>query len=253
MTTIDKAKYELCLRLGDNALIMGHRLAEWCGHGPYLEEDIALTNISLDYIGLAGNLLGYAAQLQNNGKNEDHLAYLRNEFEYKNALITEQPNGDFAQTMVRQFLVDTFSYYFYKELCNSADDMLKGIAEKAVKEEEYHLRHSTEWMYRLGDGTSESNERAQNALNDLWMFTGDIFDMPQGYHELESAKVAPEISKVKQSWETKVKEVMQTACLKIPENAYMQKGSLTGTHTEHLGYILTEMQYVQRAFPNSEW
>ena len=196
MNELEIAKFELCLRLGDSALILGHRLSEWCGHAPILEEDIALTNIALDFVGLSRNWLSYAALIQNEGKTEDDLAYLRDVVLYRNALITEQPNGDFAVTMARQFFYDVFSYYFYIELCKSNDLTIKGIAEKAIKEIEYHLRHSTEWMYRLGDGTEESHQKLQDAVNELWMFTGDLFVTDKNYDLLFENNIVPEMKNI---------------------------------------------------------
>ena len=253
MNELETAKYQLCLRLGDSALILGHRISEWCGHAPILEEDIALTNVALDFVGLSRNLLSYAAQLQNEGKTEDDLAYLRDVVLYRNALITEQPNGDFAVTMVRQFFYDVFSYFFYSELCNSHDITLKGIAEKAVKEIDYHLRHSTEWLYRLGDGTAESHQKTKDAVEELWMYTGDMFDIDQNYRLLQENNIVPDMNKIKELWNLKVKTVFETATINVPELGYMQSGSLKGSHTEHLGFLLAEMQHIQRSYPNSTW
>ena len=253
MNALETARYELCLRLGDSALIIGHRLSEWCGHAPILEEDIAITNVALDFVGLSRNLLSYAAEIQQLNKTEDDLAYLRDVVQYRNALLTEQPNGDYAVTMARQFFYDVFTYYFYHELCRSSDLALKGIAEKAVKEIDYHLRHSTEWMYRLGDGTAESKERMQHAVDELWMYTGDMFDTDENYALLISHKIAPEMDVVKQNWLQKISTVFETATLVLPLNAFMQSGSLKGLHTEHLGFLLAEMQYVPRSYPNSTW
>lgn len=253
MNALETAKYELCLRLGDSALILGHRLSEWCGHAPILEEDIALTNVALDFVGLSRNWLSYAAQILNDGKTEDDLAFLRDVVLYRNSLITEQPNGDFAFTMARQFFYDVFSYFFYHELCNSRDITLKGIAEKAVKEIDYHLRHSTEWMYRLGDGTIESHQKLQDAVDELWMYTGDLFDVDSNYTLLQENELVPDMNKVREQWTIKVNAVFETATLKIPESTFMQSGSLKGLHTEHLGYLLAEMQYLQRSYPNSNW
>ena len=253
MNALDQAKHEWCLRLGDSALIIGHRLSEWCGHGPVLEEDIALTNIALDFVGLSRNLLTYAATIENKGRTEDDLAYLRDVVQYRNALITEQPNGDFAFTMTRQFFYDTFCFYFYSALTKSADEGLKGIAEKAVKEIDYHLRHSTEWMYRLGDGTAESNERTQTAVDELWMYTGDMFDTNEGYALLQQNSILPNMEEVQAQFTTKVDEVLKIATLNKPAASFMQSGSLKGSHTEYLGFLLAEMQILQRSYPNSTW
>jgi ring-1,2-phenylacetyl-CoA epoxidase subunit PaaC len=253
MEALETAKYQLCLRLGDSALIIGHRLSEWCGHAPILEEDIAITNVSLDFVGLSRNWLSYAAEIQNEGKTEDDLAYLRDVVLYRNALITEQPNGNFAVTMARQFFYDVFTYYFYKELSNSSDLSIKGIAEKAVKEIEYHLRHSTEWMLRLGDGTAESHQKTQDAVDELWMFTGDMFEIDQNYTLLQEHNMVPEMNQIKEQWSLKVKSVLETATLIVPQATFMQSGSLKGSHTEHLGFLLAEMQHLQRSYPNSTW
>jgi ring-1,2-phenylacetyl-CoA epoxidase subunit PaaC len=253
MNALENAKYELCLRLGDSALIIGHRLSEWCGHAPILEEDIALTNVALDFVGLSRNLLNYAAQIQNQGKTEDDLAYMRDVVSYRNALITEQPIGDFALTMARQFFYDVFTHFFYHELCKSHDITLKGIAEKAVKEIDYHLRHSTEWMYRLGDGTDESHEKLQNAVDELWMFTGDMFATDDHYALLQQNNIVPDMNSIKEAWNQKVNAVFETATIKLPQHSYMQSGSLKGLHTEHLGFLLAEMQHVPRSYPNSNW
>ncbi len=253
MDALNTAKYELCLRLGDSALMLGNRLAEWCGHAHIIEEDIALTNISLDYIGLTRNLLTYAAQIQNLGKTEDDLAYLRDAHQYRNALLTEQPNGHFGNTIMRQFLYDAFSQLYYKALFESSDETLRGIAGKAQKETEYHYRHSSEWVLRIGDGTQESHEKAQEALDELWMFTADLFDTDEHYELLLKNKIVPDMGKIKEQWTKNVASVLKEATLGIPESTYMQKGSLQGIHTEHLGYMLTEMQFLQRAYPNSNW
>lgn len=253
MNELELAKFEFCLRMGDSALILGHRISEWCGHAPILEEDIALTNVALDFVGLSRNWLSYAAQIQNEGKTEDDLAYLRDVVLYRNALITEQPNGDFAVTMARQFFYDVFSYYFYHELCKSNDITIKGIAEKAVKEIDYHLRHSSEWMYRLGDGTEESHQKLQDAVDELWMFTGDLFATDNNYNILFETNIVPEMKNIQESWHAKVIEVFNKATIVLPKTSFMQSGSIKGFHTEHLGFLLAEMQYLQRSYPNNNW
>ncbi len=250
---IQEAKFEYLLRLGDSSLIIGHRLSEWCGHGPILEEDIALINIALDFVGNATSILAYAGQTEGNGRDEDALAYLRSEREFRNLLITEQPNGDYANTIARQFLFDTYMFFLYEELKNSKDETLAAIAVKSHKEITYHLRHTTEWMYRLGDGTAESHERLQNGLNDLWMFTPEMFDMDEVDALLIKEGIVPDLNKVKASWEKRVKEVIAEATLKLPETTFKQKGSREGKHSEHLGFLLAEMQYVHRSFPDSNW
>ena len=251
--TTQQAKFEYLLRLGDSSLIIGHRLSEWCGHGPILEEDIALINIALDFVGNATSLLTYAAQMEGKGRSEDDLAYLRNERDYRNLLLTEQPNGDYASTIARQFLYDVYTYFLYEELKNSKDETIAAIAVKSHKEITYHLRHSTEWMYRLGDGTDESHERLQNGLNELWMFTSDLFDMDSIDELLIKEGIAPDLNKIKALWEKRVTEVLLEATLQIPTTHIKQKGSRQGKHSEHLGFLLAEMQYIPRSYPGAKW
>ncbi len=250
---MEQAKFEYLLRLADSSLIIGHRLSEWCGHGPVLEEDIALTNIALDFVGNATALYTYAAQVEGKGRTEDDLAYLRNEREYRNLLLTEQPNGDYAHTIARQFLYDVYTFFLYEELKNSKDETIAAIAAKSHKEITYHLRHTTGWIYRLGDGTAESHERLQNALNGLWPFTSDLFDMDGTDALLIKEGVAVDLNKIKEQWEKRVKEVITEATLQIPSTPFKQKGSRDGKHTEHLGFLLAEMQYVHRAYPGAKW
>lgn len=236
------------LHLADNALILGQRNAEWCGHGPVLEQDIAITNISLDLIGQARNFYQYAAELMGNGNTEDSLAYLRTEREYKNCLLVEQPNGDWAQTMLRQFLFSAYQSLLYSTLENHPDQQLAAIAAKSKKEVTYHLRWSSEWVIRLGDGTGESKQRMLAAIDALWPYTGELF-LPAAY-ELEAGI---QVSSFEQAWMENIKSVFDEAGLTIPVNTFMQKGGKQGIHTEHLGYILTELQYMQRAYPDSQW
>lgn len=250
---IQEAKFEYLLRLGDSSLIIGHRLSEWCGHGPILEEDIALINIALDFVGNATSILNYAAQLEGKGRTDDDLAYMRDEREFRNLLITEQPNGDYATTITRQFLYDVYTYFLYEELKSSKDETIAAIAVKSHKEITYHLRHSTEWMYRLGDGTEESHQRMQTALNELWMFTADMFNMDEVDETLIKASIAPDLNKIKTSWEKRVAEVISEATLKLPVTSFKQKGSREGKHTEHLGFILAEMQHLHRSYPDAKW
>jgi ring-1,2-phenylacetyl-CoA epoxidase subunit PaaC len=253
MNNIDKARFDYCLRLGDSSLILGHRLSEWCGHGPVLEEDIALINVSLDLIGRATNLLKYAGEIEGQGRTEDDLAYLRNERHFQNLLITEQPNGDFAVTIARQFFMDAFSYFLYDSLQSSSDKQLAAIAEKAIKEIRYHLRHSSEWMLKLGDGTPESHERLRNAVNQLWRFTGEMFIADETDKLLQEAGIAPDLAAIKINWDTMVNEVLEKATLTRPEDTFMQTGSKKGIHTEHLGFLLAEMQYLPRMYPGAKW
>ncbi len=236
------------LHLADNALIMGQRNAEWCGHGPILEQDIALTNISLDLIGQSRYLYQYAAELAGNNATEDSLAYLRTEREFKNCLLTEQPNGDWGQTILKQFLFSTYQLYLFECLQQYQDERLKAIAAKALKEVTYHVRWSSEWVIRLGDGTEESKQRMLNAIDALWMYTGEMF-IPS---ESEMTLQIP-LDKIYKQWDAKTKAVLNEATLLIPGKVFMQKGGKSGVHTEYLGYILTEMQYMQRTYPDSEW
>ena len=250
---LTEAKFEYYLRLGDNSLILGHRLSEWCGHGPILEEDIALINVALDLVGQSRFMLDAAAKIENKGRTEDSLAYHRNANEYRNALLVEQLNGDFATTLVRQFFYDVYHQLFLSELKSSKDELLAAFAEKSLKEVSYHLRHSSDWLLRLGDGTAESHERAQIAVNDLWMYTGDLFDMNEVDTVLMKEGIAVDLSSLKSKWNKKVTEVLNEATLKVPENPYMQRGSKEGQHTEYLSYLLAEMQSIPRMMPDAIW
>jgi ring-1,2-phenylacetyl-CoA epoxidase subunit PaaC len=248
-----EALFQYLLRLADTGLILAQRNAEWCGHGPFLEEDLALTNISLDLLGQANSILHYAAQLENKGRTEDDLAFYRSEREFYNILLVEQPNGDYAKTMLRQFLCDAFNYYFYSELTKSADQTLASLAAKSMKEITYHIRHSSSWVERLGDGTEESHWRIQNAMNELWRFTAEMFEMNDVDVILINEAIAADLNKIKPKWEIKVKEIAERARLKIPENTFMQRGSRDARHTEHLGHILAEMQSLPRSLPGATW
>jgi len=247
------------LHLADNSLILGQRNAEWCGHGPVLEQDIAITNISLDLIGQARNYYQYAAQLINQltnkpitGATEDSLAYLRTEREFKNCLLTELPNGDWAQTILRQYFFSQYQFLFLQYLQKSKDEQLSAIAAKSLKEVTYHLRWSREWVIRLGDGTEESHFRMIKAVDELWRYTGEMF-IPVTY-EIEAGI---DFNNLKAVWQTKVEEVFDEASLPPPPgiggSVFMQTGGKEGLHTEHLGFILTELQYMQRAYPGCEW
>lgn len=242
------ALIDYTLHLADNALILGQRNSEWCGHGPILEQDIAITNISLDLIGQSRSLYQYAAQLKADGSTEDSLAYLRTEREFKNCLLAEQSNGDWAQTMLRQFLFSCYQFYLYKYLQSNPDKTIAAIAEKSLKEVSYHLRWSSEWVIRLGDGTEESRNRMLSAIDELWRYTGELF-IPAPY-EIE---LSIDLASLKTEWDNKVKAVMEEATLPVPEKLFMQTGGKTGTHTEQLGYILSDLQYMQRAYPGCEW
>jgi ring-1,2-phenylacetyl-CoA epoxidase subunit PaaC len=245
--------FEYVLRLGDDSLILGHRVSEWCGHGPILEEDIALTNIALDLIGQATSLLEYAGKIEGKGRDGDALAFLRYDRDYKNLLLVEQPNGDFGQTIMRQFLFDAYRKPLFERLQQSKDKKLAAIAEKSLKETKYHLKHSSEWVIRLGDGTEESKERIQTALNDLWKYTHELFIQDPVEMALQAEGVIPSMEDVEQDWTSHVHAVLQEATLSIPENGWKREGGRRGMHSEHLGYLLAEMQYMQRAYPNMEW
>ena len=243
-------KEDYIIHLADTTLILAQRNAEWCGHGPILEQDIALTNISLDLLGQARNFYQYAAVMMGEGVTEDSLAYLRTEREFKNLLLVEQPNGHWGQTILRQFLFSAYQYLLYQHLQKSEDEQLAAITEKSIKETTYHLRWSSEWVIRLGDGTEESNRRMKEAIDELWMYTGELFE-PAAY---ESAEVTGfHLSKLKEAWNAKISAVFDEATLAVPKNTYMQTGGKNGAHTEQLGYILTELQYLQRTYPNAEW
>jgi len=248
-----EALFRYLLRLGDTSLILAQRNAEWCGHGPFLEEDLALTNISLDLLGQANSLLQYAAQVENKGRTEDDLAFHRTEREFYNTLLVEQSNGDYAKTILRQFLCDAFDFYLYSELVKSKDETIAAIAAKSIKEITYHLRHSSSWVERLGDGTQESHKRMVNALDELWRFAGEMFEMNEADSILIKEGVAVDLKTIQSSWNAKVKEVFQRASLEIPANTFMQRGSRDAKHTEHLGFILAEMQSLPRAFPDAKW
>ncbi|SHK14613.1 1,2-phenylacetyl-CoA epoxidase subunit PaaC [Rhodothermus profundi] len=246
--------FEYLLRLGDDALILGHRLSEWCGHGPYLEEDIALANLALDCLGHAEALLTLAADVEGKGRTADDLAFLRDAYEFRNVQMVELPRGDFAFTIVRQFLFATYACLLYEALQQSSFEPLAGIAAKAYKEMRYHLRHSSEWVRCLGDGTEESHRRAQAALDDLWMYTGELFEVDDTHRALLDARIAPDLNALYPKWKEQVESVIQEATLTVPETPlYMATGGRRGHHTEHLGHLLAEMQFLQRAYPGAQW
>ena len=245
---MDNSLVKFSLHLADNALILAQRNAEWCGHGPILEQDIAITNISLDLLGQSRNFYKYAATLIGNDATEDSLAYLRTEREFKNLLLVEQPNGDWGQTILRQYLFSQFQYLLFTQLQNNKDEQLAAITTKALKEIKYHVRWSSEWVVRLGDGTEESHSRMIKAVDELWRYTGEMF-MPADY-ELEAGF---DVSVLKDEWLKKVSTVLEEATLPVPEKTFMQTGGKQGVHTEHLGFILTDLQYLQRTYPNAEW
>lgn len=259
------------LHLADTALILSQRNSEWCGHGPILEQDIAITNISLDLLGQSRNFYQYAAELIKTDAHlseikasspleraggevtEDSLAYLRKEREFKNLLITELPNGDWGQTILRQFFFSAYQYLLYQQLQNSKDEQLAAIAVKALKEVAYHQRWSSEWVIRLGDGTEESHERMVKAIDTLWTYTGEFFEATSYELLAASEGMGVDIALLKEPWTKKIKEVFEEASLQVPQNTFMQIGGKEGKHTEHLGFILTELQYMQRTYPGAEW
>lgn len=262
---MNQALINYTIYLADNTLILSQRNSEWCGHGPVLEQDIAITNISLDLIGQARSLYQYAATLINashstpppgglGGATEDALAYLRNERAFKNCLITELPNGDWGQTILRQFFFSVFQQLLYTQLLQSKDITLAAIAEKSLKEVTYHVRWSSEWVIRLGDGTEESHERMVKALAALWTYTGEFF-IPADYEIATAAEgIGVDVATLQASWMQQVQEILQEATLPFPSGeGWMHSGGKTGLHTEHLGFILAEMQYMQRVYPGAEW
>ncbi len=245
--------FEYLIRLGDDSLILGHRLSEWCGHGPVLEEDIAMTNISLDLIGQTTSIFEYAGKVEGKGRSEDDIAFLRYQKDYKNLLLVERPNGDFGVTMMRQFLFDAFRKPLFERLVNSSDAQLSAIAAKSLKETIYHLRHSSEWIIRLGDGTEESHQRIQDALDELWKYTAEMFVEDEVDESLLADGILPSMKALKEEWMATVSSVLEQATLIIPTNNWEQHGGRNGKHSEHLGFILTELQYMQRAYPGMEW
>lgn len=244
---------EFLLRTGDNTLILGHRVSEWCGHSPILEEDIALANTALDLIGQTQLWLGYAGEVEGAGRSADDLAYLRDAAQFRNALLVERPNGDFGKTLMRQFLFDAWQHVLLAGLRKSSNHRVAEIAEKAAKEVAYHLERSGDLVIRLGDGTDESRARMQAALDDLWPYTGELFMSVPGDDALAAAGVAPTPESLKADLDRIVTETLAEATLKAPEKSYQHKGGKRGVHTEHLGYILAEMQFLQRAYPGAVW
>lgn len=245
--------YNYILGVADNSLILGQRMGELCGHGPSLETDIACTNVSLDLFGQVRSYFQYAAELAGEEKTEDDIAFLRREREYKNVLLVEQPNTDFAYTIVRQFLFDVYHLMFLQELQSSKDDTLKAIAKKSIKEVSYHERFSTDWVIRLGDGTEESQERIQNAINSLWAYTDELFHQTEADKAMVDAGIGVNVKTLKETYYTKVTSVLEKATIEVPESKWFQKGGKNGVHTEHLGYLLADMQYMQRTYPGMEW
>jgi ring-1,2-phenylacetyl-CoA epoxidase subunit PaaC len=247
------ALFQYLLRLGDDRLVLGHRTSEWCGHAPILEEDIALANIALDLIGQANMLLKLAGEIEGKGRSEDALAYLRDGIDFRNALMLELPRGDFAFTIVRQFLYGVFAYYQLEGLQSSANVELAGIAAKALKETRYHVRHVGEWVIKLGDGTDESRRRTQTALDDLWRYAGELFIGDAVDEAVAAAGLGPALAPMEPRWRAQVVDVVQRATLTLPADGYAQRGGRAGRHTEHLGHMLSEMQIVARSHPGAQW
>jgi ring-1,2-phenylacetyl-CoA epoxidase subunit PaaC len=241
------------LRLADDALVLGHRLSEWCGHAPVLEEDLALANMALDLIGQARSLYAYAGQQEGKGRDEDALAYRRDAGEYRNILLVEQPNGDFAATILRQLLYAACAHPFYEALASSKDATLAAIAAKSAKELAYHVRHAGEWTIRLGDGTEESHRRAQEALDELWPYTGEMFEADEIEQGLIEAGIAVDCTGIRLRWQRTLAPILAEANLRLPAGEWMQSGGRMGRHSEHLGHILAELQFLQRAYPDARW
>lgn len=248
-----QAFFQYLLRHADDRLILGHRLSEWCGHAPILEEDLALANIALDLIGQATNLYHLAGEVEGAGRSEDDLAFLRNPDAFRNLQLVEQPNGDFAQTLMRQFLFDAYDHLFLERLQQSTHPELAGIAGKAFKEAQYHLRHSQQWVLRLGDGTEESHGRAQQALDELWRFSHELCVADELDQELAALGLVPDLTPLAALWKQQVTEVLAAATLALPDDPYQVSGSRQGWHTEHLGYLLAEMQVLPRSYPGAQW
>src|SRR5579883_1650688 len=249
----DAPLFTYTLRLADNALILGHRLSEWIGHAPLLEEELALGNIALDLIGEARALYTYAGAIEGQGRDEDALAYRRDAGDFHNILLVEQPNGDFAATIVRQFLYAAFMEPFWRALGHSRDATLAAIAAKSQKETAYHRRHAGEWLIRLGDGTEESHRRAQDALDELWPYTGELFETDAVDEALIAQGVAADPAPLRPEWESAVAAVLEEATLQRPAASWMQSGGRAGRHSEHLGHLLATMQFLQRAYPGATW
>ena len=245
--------FQYLLRLGDDRLVLGHRLSEWCGHGPILEEDIALANIALDLIGQATLMLKLAGQVEGKGRSEDDLAYFRDAVDYRNLQIVELPKGDYAYTLVRGFFFDVFSYHVLEQLQSSRNSELAGIAAKGFKEVRYHVRHSSEWVVRFGDGTRESHDRTQKAVDELWRFTGEMFEADDVDRAMASEGIGADLEAIKPKWEGVVRDVFNRATLVIPADPPAMTGGRRGRHTEFLGKMLSEMQIVARSHPGAQW
>jgi len=249
----DQDLYNYILGIADNSLILGQRLGELCGHGPNLETDIALTNIALDLFGQTRSYYQYAAKIAGDGRTEDDIAMLRNERDYKNVLLVEQPNTHFGHVIARQFLFDVYHLQLMNALQHSEDEMLVAIARKGVKEVSYHKRFSGDWLKRLGDGTDESKQKIQEAIDHIWPYTDELFDMTDSDKKMAEQGIGVDLTALKDEYYKQLSEVLEEATLTIPDNPYSKRGGKQGIHTEHMGYILTELQYMQRTYPNMTW
>ena len=245
--------YRYVLRVADLSLVLGQRLGEWVGHAPALEEDLGLANVALDLIGQARLLLTYAGELEGRGRGEDEIAFSREQGEYLNPTLAEQPNGDFGHTIVRQVLVDAFQLELYERLTNSADERLSEIAAKAVKETRYHLRYSSDWLVRLGDGTEESHARVQSALERLWPYTVELFEEDDLDREMADCGIAPRLADLRAAWSSRIEALLAEATLERPRDRPYSWFGKRGQHSEHLGYMLADMQFMQRAHPGARW
>jgi ring-1,2-phenylacetyl-CoA epoxidase subunit PaaC len=251
--TAQSTLFEYLLRLGDNALILGHRLSEWCGHSPALEEDLALSNVALDLIGQTQLWLSLAGEVEGKGRDADKLAYLRDARDFRNVLLVEQPNTDFAVTMARQFYFDAWHYLLLRELTSSKDPRIAEIAAKGLKEVSYHLERSRDWILRLGDGTEESRRRMQTAMDDLWMYTGELFESDEIDQAMAQEGLGPDLAPLHEPWLGLIRATAEEATLSLPQPGWAQKGGKRGIHSEHLGFILADLQFLQRAYPNATW
>jgi ring-1,2-phenylacetyl-CoA epoxidase subunit PaaC len=245
--------YRYVLRLGDNALILGQRMSEWCGHSPFLEEDIAMANCALDHVGRARLLLSYAGELEGEGRSEDDLAFIRSDREFENFLLCEIPIGDYAFTMMRQYLLDTYHYYLFSGLISSVDERLSGIAQKAIKETTYHMDRSRDWVIRLGDGTEESHGRMQVALERVWNYTDELFEANSVDAAMTVAAIAPDLEWLQSRWQVDILSTLKKATLTLPEKKWALSGGRDGLHTEAMGHLLSEMQHMQRTYPGLSW
>jgi ring-1,2-phenylacetyl-CoA epoxidase subunit PaaC len=245
--------FEYVLRLGDNDLILSQRLAEWCGHGPVLEEDLAQTNVALDLLGQAQLWLEYAGKIEDKGRDADQLAFLRDAHDFRNLLLVEQENGDYAHTIARQFYFDAWHFLLLQALQSSSDQGVREISEKSLKEVRYHLDRSSGWVIRLGDGTEESHTRMERAINALWPFTGEMFEMDGVDIEMMEQQIGCDLRALRDPWLNRMSQTLEEATLKVPADCWMQRGGKRGTHSERLGYILAEMQFLQRAYPGAQW